>query len=1498
MVNTNFTVTTEGNAGSGATSLNGAIASIDVGGANAQINTHYTITFGNGIGLGSDLLAINLPTGSSLTIEGGSFFLNGESNQRGFFVYSGAVTIHDLTIENTQAVGGLGSYFSGGGGGGAGLGGGLFVASAGSVVLDNVSFNGNSAIGGNGGQGQQAFLNGVGGGGGMGGEGGSGQFSFGNGASAGGGGGGLGVGEGYLYAGDAFGVAGAAGIVPGAAGGGAGSQGGRGGAWGGGGGAGGGMNFYTTGGNPSTGGGNFHSIAIPGIGGGGGIGGLGGASGQKPNGGFGGGGGGGTGGAPGGGDGGFGGGGGAGINGGGHGGFGGGGGGNASGTGGGGGFGGGHAASGGGGSFGAGGGGLGAGGDIFVQQGGSLTLEGGTLSGGSVAAGQGGQGGFGGNGGTGADYGSGIFIQGDQTITFSPTSGQTTTVSDVIADMTGSQDPSGETGRGNVVINGSGTVVFSAVNTYTGTTTISQATTLELGNSSAAGTSEIVFQSGSTGTLRIDGTTMPTNTIDSFATGDVIDLRGLGYTSGATASYNANTDTLTVTSNGVTEQLTLTDVNGTGFGALSDGAGTTPGTEIELGFASVSSLVASSASSADLTAAHTVTFTLATSENMTVVNGTTLSLSDGGTATYVSGSGTSTLTFIYSTTDAPQPLTVTGIASGSIENGGNHPLPIAGTAVTPYTDAVTDSAANVSANFDSLDSAVSYITSITLNDGGTPDLDLTAGQVIGDQALIGLIVSPYALVVDDNAADVAANFDALESYASGISSIQFTGGGTPSLDLTASQFLGDQNLIGKISGSYNLVLNDAAATIAADFSSLESHASEISSIQFTDSGTPNLDLTASEIVNDQTLIGKLTPGSYNLALQDSAANVGSEFGSLASYTSEISRILFTDSSTPNLDLTASEVANDQTLIGKIASAYTLVVEDSAANIASNFASLETYASGISSVQFTDSSTPTLDLTAAEVASGQTLIGKITGSYNLVLNDSAATIQSDFDSLNTYASEISSVVFTDNGTPILDLTAAEIVNDQSFITKITGPYNLVLNDSAANFETNFASLESDTSELSSVVLTNATTPFLALAAAEIIDGWTLLGKISSIHHLVAYDTAANLSANFDALETHAASICAFAFTDSGTPTLDLTATQVTNDATLLAKAYGAYDLSVTGVTAEPYTSYQSDYNSSDVLTQTTDFNTNGSETITGYVSGLTLTGGANGNTFYLQSTPLVTATGGAGNDTFFFGSGFSSADHIDGAAGTNTLELDGTYTGANDLTITSGMMTNIQTLYLAAGHSYDITLDNGTIASGATLSVQASALGASDSLTIDGSALTAGRLVIVDGAGADSLTGSAGNDVITAGNGTDFIAGRGGADTLTAGTGTDTFAYYAVTDSTSTAYDVVSGFNTSSDMISLLGSLSGVTAINTAVTVGTLGASNFDADLVTYINASHLSAHGAVLFTPTNGGLAGNTFLIIDENGTAGYQAGQDLVIELTHGVNLSSFSLSNFETAT
>ncbi len=424
----------------------------------------------------------------------------------------------------------------------------------GNVTLDNVSFINDGATGGAGGS--RLLSGGGGGGGGLGGAGGTGGSD-----SGGGGGGGVGLGasggDGGLAAYFLPG-SGAAGIIPGAGGGGAGIFTN----------AGGGtfLNGSTPGkGGASGGGGSGSQTEYDGGGGGvsGGSGGVGttnngifGTGSSAGDGGFGGGGGGGGGFRPVGGVGGFGGGGGGGGStfGGGSGGFGGGGGGGGvgriqttglSGGGGGpGGFGGGNGAA----QFfgGSGGGGLGAGGDIFVQQGGSLTIEGGSLTGGTVTPGLGA-----GAAGDGSAYGSGIFIQGNQSISFAPPTDQTLTINDVIADQSGSG------GAGSVIVDGAGTVVLDATNTFTGGITLEQGT-LDLATPSAAGTGAITFLDPppTDPSLEFTPANAPTNAIEGFGPGDTIQIDDFLETS---LSYSDGILTLqgTDTSGTIPESFTL-----------------------------------------------------------------------------------------------------------------------------------------------------------------------------------------------------------------------------------------------------------------------------------------------------------------------------------------------------------------------------------------------------------------------------------------------------------------------------------------------------------------------------------------------------------------------------------------------------------------------------------------------------------------------------------------------------------------------------------------------------------------------------------------------------------------------------------------------------------------------------------------------------------------------------------------------------------------------------
>ena len=103
----------------------------------------------------------------------------------------------------------------------------------------------------------------------------------------------------------------------------------------------------------------------------------------------------------------------------------------------------------------------------------TLLIEGGTLGSGGVQGGAGGAAGFSGAaGGAGDAFGGGLFIGGYQQITLAPKAGETLTIAGVIADATGSLPTASAQGAGGLIVNGPGTVVLEAINTYVGDTTI------------------------------------------------------------------------------------------------------------------------------------------------------------------------------------------------------------------------------------------------------------------------------------------------------------------------------------------------------------------------------------------------------------------------------------------------------------------------------------------------------------------------------------------------------------------------------------------------------------------------------------------------------------------------------------------------------------------------------------------------------------------------------------------------------------------------------------------------------------------------------------------------------------------------------------------------------------------------------------------------------------------------------------------------------------------
>ena len=275
---------------------------------------------------------------------------------------------------------------------------------------------------------------------------------------------------------------------------------------------------------------------------------------------------------------------------------------------------------------------------------------------------------------------------------------------------------------------------------------------------------------------------------------------------------------------------------------------------------------------------------------------------------------------------------------------------------------------------------------------------------------------------------------------------------------------------------------------------------------------------------------------------------------------------------------------------------------------------------------------------------------------------------------------------------------------------------------------------------------------------------------------------------------------------------------------------------------------------------------------GATNNLTFNGSAetDGNFRVYGGLGIDTITTGAGNDGIYFGPGrFGASDVINGGLGTNDqVALDGNYTA----TISGTQLQNVELLALLRGvtgdlANYNITLTDDLIGAGQTFTVFG--LAVETGYTLNATAETNGNVSVFGGSGGDTITTGVGND---------RIFGGGGADVLNGGVGTDTFVYDAVSQSTGATYDRVIGFVSGVDRLDFNFTVTGVDA---TVGAGTLSTASFDANLAAVIGAGQLAASHAVLFQADAGDLAGLTFLVVDANGVAGYQAGSDYVIQLT-----------------
>ena len=275
---------------------------------------------------------------------------------------------------------------------------------------------------------------------------------------------------------------------------------------------------------------------------------------------------------------------------------------------------------------------------------------------------------------------------------------------------------------------------------------------------------------------------------------------------------------------------------------------------------------------------------------------------------------------------------------------------------------------------------------------------------------------------------------------------------------------------------------------------------------------------------------------------------------------------------------------------------------------------------------------------------------------------------------------------------------------------------------------------------------------------------------------------------------------------------------------------------------------------------------------------TLIGGSQGDLFDISQGGSDIATGGNGNEVFFAGAtGWDATDQLNGGAGFDYIYSE---TSANvNITFGANSLIGIEEISVSEHFnlgSFTFVMNDANVASGQSMFIHGF-LGASNALSVNGSAETNGQYTMTGGGGNDTLIGGALGDTLNGAGGTDTLTGGGGGDLLTGGAGGDSFVFSTASQSTSTTRDTITDLDASADKIDLSVAVSAFDGtVNASVSTA-----SFDANLAAAVN-SVIGANEACLLHANAGDLANHDFLVIDGNGSGNYEAGSDFVIDITN----------------
>ncbi len=438
----------------------------------------------------------------------------------------------------------------------------------------------------------------------------------------------------------------------------------------------------------------------------------------------------------------------------------------------------------------------------------------------------------------------------------------------------------------------------------------------------------------------------------------------------------------------------------------------------------------------------------------------------------------------------------------------------------------------------------------------------TAQQVL-NAATQGLDLGAAAIL--DSSANILSDLDSLEPLATAgkIGSISFTDQIAPALSLEDNQVAADLRVLSLFQGNYSLAVSFATVAEAEQFAAALPHAT-IGVEDVPDALLANLDTLQSLAVAGRVTSIEILPGSNPMTLtQAQLAADATAVGLISTFfgaRDADSGVYVSVSGTFSVaQAVAAETLNTYiqglTVVDSLANFEVAlkslpvrpeaeVLYDGLQPSYYKFASVTLTDSGnlTITVPYTDSTgmmnedgfltaitnRHTVDWTNVPMAEVPTLLNPtqpstVTG-IQVDIRDVASAVAPAIDYLESYdlAGQIRSITITDASLPVF--TAAQLTADASVIAKIT------------------------------VAGMNAET-----AAAD-------ANQLAALHGVAVQDSAANVSAQLDALQSVATEgkLAGISLTDSGAPSITLSATQLTSDAAALADIQGTSQLEVTPV----------------------------------------------------------------------------------------------------------------------------------------------------------------------------------------------------------------------------------------------------------------------------------------------------------------------------------------------